>query len=62
MTFPIFYSEHVESDIDSVLDYIVNELHNVKAAKDLFDDISRLLEYLARTPEMFPYHPEFPLF
>ena len=56
MTFPIVYSEHVESDIDSALGYIINKLHNAKAARDLFDEISKLLEHLGETPEMFPYH------
>ena len=41
MTFPIAYSEHVESDIDSTLNYIVNRLCNIKAARGLLDDIKR---------------------
>ena len=41
MTFPIVYSDHVESDIDSTLNYIVNRLCNIKAARDLLDDIKR---------------------
>ena len=52
--YPVLFSEKAQSDLDSILDYIINKLFNRAAAKRLYEDIERAITYISNTPEMFP--------
>lgn len=55
MKYDVILSEEAHSDIDSVLDYIVNALKNPTAAKNLFDKIEKVYIDIANNPFMYAY-------
>jgi plasmid stabilization system protein ParE len=53
MAYEVKYEKTAEDDLDSILDYLTNELHNIRAAKRLVGEISRRISYLVDSPELY---------
>ena len=47
------FSENAESDLDKIINYISKTLFNKQAAKDFFQEISKIIEDIKLFPEMY---------
>jgi len=53
MDYKLIVSELANSDLDGIVDYIINELRSPVAAAGLLDDIERCYEHLRKNPLMY---------
>jgi len=54
MTYKVEMSGPAEDDLDKIIAYITNKLHNKKAAADFLDEFENRLDNLEDQPKMFP--------
>ena len=52
--FTLEITESAENDLDQITDYLGNTLFNPLAAVAVLDEVDRIAEVLAATPEAFP--------
>lgn len=52
--FAVEITESAESDLDQITDYLSIELCNPPAAYAFLDEVERVSDVLANTPELFP--------
>lgn len=52
--FALEITESAESDLDQITDYLSIELCNPQAAAAFLDEVERVSDVLADTPELFP--------
>lgn len=52
--FAVEITESAESDLDQITDYLSFELCNPPAATAFLDEVERVSDVLADTPELFP--------
>jgi plasmid stabilization system protein ParE len=52
--FALEITESAESDLDQITDYLSFELCNPQAAAAFLDEVERVSDVLADTPELFP--------
>mgnify|MGYP006316800197 CR=1 FL=1 len=52
--FALEITESAESDLDQITDYLSSELCNPQAAAAFLDEVERVSDVLADTPELFP--------
>jgi len=53
MVYEIKYEKTAEADLDAILNYLINELHNIRAAQRLEREIARRVSCLRENPELF---------
>ena len=54
MTYKVEMSGPAEDDLDKIIAYITNKLHNKKAAVDFLNEFENRLDSLEGQPKMFP--------
>ena len=54
MAYEVKMSGPAEDDLDKIVAYIANKLHNKKAAADFLDEFEDRLDSLEDQPKMFP--------
>lgn len=53
MAYKLIVTAHAEADIDEHIGYIVEELHNPKAASDLLDAVEKHYDQLEENPYVY---------
>ena len=56
MDFEVKLSQQAYDDIDSIIDYLSQELCNPQAAERFFDTINQKISLISTNPYMYPYH------
>ena len=56
MDFSVKFSEQAFDDMDSIINYIGNELHNPQAAERFFNKVNEKIPLLGKNPYMYPLH------
>lgn len=51
--YKLVITEEADRDLDRIVNYIVAELKNIKAATDFLDEVAKFYDRLADTPKMY---------
>jgi toxin ParE1/3/4 len=54
MAFRVNYSEQAYDDLNSIIEYISNELHNAQAAERFFLEVYEKIKLLQEMPYLYP--------